>query len=221
MPVWAINAVFNFPRVNTMKNGRVVFGNLIRVLVVVAISFAAMSASADTLEVTESGVWGTDAPTTLWSAPGESWSYSFLTSSTSLASDIVLTDYGIHFQRVFSDFTYTLNGATVSTLPSSVTWYGSAWAGLLNVNFPDSPGTQVSEISFEPEGDQVFTDNLTIIPGIYSISGPYSGVFIGDTLLPLTGTVTIATVTPEPSSFLLLGSGLAALGGMIRRKLLA
>jgi hypothetical protein len=153
-------------------------------------------ARGDTLLVTDSGVWGDTAPTTVWSAPDQTWSYSFLISSTALPDDVVLTAHGIHFQRDFSDFTYTLDGASVATDPSSITWYGTAWGGLLNVNFGTAA---IPDASFEPFGLQAFDSSLTIIPGTYSYDDTYGVFFSGPSeFQPLTGDVVITDLPNRP-----------------------
>jgi hypothetical protein len=68
----------------------------------------------------------------------------------------------------------------------------------------------------------VLPSQLSEIPGS---GGPYSSLgydaYIGPEFLASSTPPSSPSVTPEPSSFLLLGSGLAGLAGMIRRKLRA
>jgi len=74
----------------------------------------------------------------------------------------------------------------------------------------------------EPAPTAPSTESLTVTPGTYSFTLDYAEVdgpgadLITD--LPLTGPVP-TTVIPEPSSFLMLGSGLAAAAAMLRRRL--
>jgi hypothetical protein len=202
-----------------MENRQVIFANCGRMLgLAAALLLGAMSASADTLTVSESGVWDATAPTTTWSAPNESWSFSFLISSTPAVSNVTQNAFGAYFDGAYSNFTYTLNGSPVSTAPTEITWFSTGYGGLFNVNFAGA--------SFEPEGDQAYTgpeSGPTIVAGTYDL-GLYSGVFLGETLLPLTGDAVIAdqsaSPTPEPSSFFLLGTGLVGLTCLAGRKLL-
>jgi hypothetical protein len=208
-----------------MENRQVTFANSVRLLgLVAALLLWAMSASAGTLTVTENGVWGAGVPTTAWSSPDESWSYSFQISSTPTVSNVTETPYGAFFDVAYSDFTYTLNGAVVSAALPEITWYSAGYGGLFNLNWPDFVP------SFEPEGDQAYTgseNDPTIVPGTYDL-GFYSGVFLNGSddepvLETLTGDVVIEatpTPTPEPSSFFLLGTGLLGLAALAGRKIL-
>jgi hypothetical protein len=203
-----------------MKNRRVDFPNSGRLLgLAAALLLGVVSASADTLIVSENGVWDATTPTTTWSAPNQSWSFSFDISSTPAVSNVTQTAFGGFFDGAYSNFTYTLNGAPVSTALPEITWFSTGYGGLFNVNFVGA--------SFELEGDQSYTGpetGPTIVPGTYDL-GLYSGVFLGSTLLPLTGDAVIAegspSPTPEPSSLFLLGTGMLGLAYFAGRKLVA
>jgi len=170
---------------------------------VVAVGFLAFnSASAQTnLLVTESGVWGAGAPSTDWTAPNESWSFSFVTSSTPAVSNVFDNEHGGFFDGASSDFSYTLNGSPVPTTPPQISWFSTGYGGLIDVNL-------AGDFSFEPLGDQAYTgseSDPTIVPGTYTLSG--GGVFFftpSTDFLPLTGEVTITQVSaPEGGATLL------------------
>jgi hypothetical protein len=203
-----------------MKNHQAVIVNPMRALgLAVVLIFAAMSASAGTYVVSESGVFAANAPTTNESAPNATFSYSFLTSTTPVVNyTISFCGFVCGFDAQFSDFTYTLNGATVDTGTPDLTWWDTAAGGLIDVAFADG--------QFSLFGSQAYTgleSAPTITPGIYPLD-PTQSVFeldmYGDGATPLTGDLSIVA-TPEPSSLLFLATGLLGLGSLIRRKLLA
>jgi hypothetical protein len=82
-------------------------------------------AAAGTVFFSGSGTWGDSAPSTPYSAPDESWSFSF-----DLPNPIASNPT---FQA--TDFVYDLNGSPVSTPLSSVKFFPVANAGLFDLNF--------------------------------------------------------------------------------------
>lgn len=183
--------------------------------IVAALALGSASASADTiLKVSESGVWASDAPTTIESAPNESWSFSFNISPNPTPTSV---DPGNGFDTDVFNFQYTLDGAPVATLPQ-ISWGNISAGGLIGLSFADG--------FFQIDGAQAYTgseSDPTIIPGIYPLSSDSEFIEFGNDYgtTPLTGDLTIADVTtPEPSSFFLLGTGLLAVcGDLTRRRL--
>ena len=145
--------------------------------------------SADMIDISGSGTWDASAPTTEFSAPNESWSFSF-TVPNPLDSN--------HTSSV-TNGEYALGGSPVSAAITSVEFFSASEFGLFDIHFSD--GGIVSLY-----GAQIYDPStLELYPGTYAAtialnaSNPPTGNG--------TGTVIVSSV-PEPSSLLLCGVGL-------------
>jgi len=147
----------------------------------------AVSGFATTLTVSESGIWGPDAPVTPYSAPGDFWSFSF---EIPAQPAVLAYTLGSNFQTgSFSDFQFTLNGAITPVTPvNGYITFTSAAVGEPFQMFT-APG-----VALIPLGPPLYTgpeSSPTIVPGSYPMSkivisgfgrdgtGYYSGPFGG------------------------------------------
>jgi hypothetical protein len=179
-------------------------------LVFCVLLFASVG-SASPLLVQESGVWGSSAPSTTWSAPGESWSYSFLIDSNPTPSTYLPGD---NFVAPFNNFNYFLNGVPVATTPDTIEWYSTNnEGGLINIYFGGI-------LTFKVYGAQAYSgseDSPTILPGVYPLAGGSVFLSAGNTDQPITGNLTI-TAVPEPATIGMMLMGVAALAGLRFRR---
>lgn len=170
----------------------------ILMLVVVAAMSWPISASADPVLVSGSGSFGANALTTDYSAPSETWSFSFVLPDPIAANPTTEA----------TDFSYFLNGSEVSILLGSVEFYTAAEGGLFQLNFDN--------VNFVGYYGADVGSTLSLVLGTFNacvgiqstnFSCPEDG----------SGSVTLARV-PEPISISLFGSGLLAVGALRRRR---
>jgi hypothetical protein len=176
---------------------------VIAILAFVAALVTPPVASASSFSFTGSGTWDQGTPTTAYSQAGATWQFSFF------LPDILSSNPTTQV----TDFSYSLNGTTVTTsLPGGVLFYSVADGGGFDLYPTINNASDVSVLSF------LFSDdvgsNLNIVGGIFRAS-----IELNDGLTPGSGsgTVTIASAaTPEPPSIILLGTALLLGSGLIR-----
>ncbi len=185
-------------------------------------ALAAGSAGASTLVVSSSGTFSNSTPASSFSAPDGTYSMSFDVSSTPAVSG---ASPGNSFDVAYTDFSYKVNGVASTAPVGSVTFYNNSVSGLLTVCFVTAcPGNGIPADGLVFEGLQAYSGSETdptILPGVYHPS--LEGVVVNgdpillssDAPLDITGS-TPPTVTPEPPSMLLLGTGLFAMAAVAK-----
>ena len=159
------------------------------------------------ITITGSGTWdNTIVSDSGVSAPGASWSFSFVVSSPLDPSLVAAT----------TNSTYSLNGAPVSGTFSFVEFYNASNYGGFDLLFDNGNGIEV----YAP---QLFDANYNLIPGSYAVTldDVFASTYVGQPPGEGSGTVSIAAASvPEPSPIVCAGISLAAATGLAlaRRK---
>jgi hypothetical protein len=173
--------------------------------------------SADTLTVTDSGTWGGDAPITTESSPGAFWSLSFQVASSPVPIGFTT---GVQTVVPITNLIFDLNGTPVQTDASGDSVELFTGEGF-RLTFPDGDDLQIQDNAQLYSGSEA---SPTVLPGSHPPG------FVNNAFL-FTGTsgfyyftsnnivITDSTI-PEPSSFLLLGFGLAALARVAARRII-
>jgi PEP-CTERM motif len=182
----------------------------------IAATAACGIASASTSYISVSGQFsGSDVANSLV-APNGTFSLSFAVDNNPVPTSGSVTSLGFDLPGLA--FSYELNGNNVPVTPSEIRFNTGANGGLFDVTV--GSGLNASEFDFQ--GDQLFggtTSAPTFANGTFALTGfTYSDPSNFDVQTPTSASVSV-TATPEPSSILLILSGLAATFiGVARRK---
>jgi hypothetical protein len=144
-----------------------------------------------------------------------------LNDQPALAGDIVEFDATIT-NNIDQPYSLFLNGYNYASLDSPLTWDDTdTEAAFLSITYPLDPGDSYTGALFfvtVPLG----TPNGTYI-GDFQVQGGSDGITydpLADEVFTITVNPAGASPVPEPSSLLLLLSGMAGLAGTLRRRLI-
>jgi hypothetical protein len=188
-----------------------------------ALGMTPQSALADSSSITVGSSFAPGSPTTLFSAPGDAFSFSFsLPSSSPCACGPTSNGFDVN-----ALVNYTLGSTSFNNLPAVIAFAPSSLGGLFDVE------VTVDGVLYDwfLIGSQVYTVNsagtvATLLPnGIFSITpgdtASGSGSFFFDTngdFAPLPGgSVGLTSRAPEPPALLLLICGCLSLAALKRK----
>jgi PEP-CTERM motif len=180
----------------------------VRMRLLAVLLFAA-SLSASPITISGNGTFSASTPTSTFSAPSETWSFSFTLDSQLAVSSILAGSY--FSTTAFSGFTYFLNGSPDAITPDHLTFFRSGDGGMFNICV--SAGC---DNGFYFQGPQMYTGSEstpTILTGPFTSTALYLGVNSVSTTEANTTVQAVGSGVPEPSTFLALGTGLLVLAG--------
>lgn len=178
------------------------------------------SSTAAALQFVGGNVFANDAPITGFTAPGGVWSVFFTVDS--LPAPLISTDIG--FDVIFSNFTYSLNGAVIDVTPR-IRFFSSDYSGMLDIDFVSGANPDMDPITgMSFTGPSMFSGSTsapTLLEGSYTAS---NGTFWVETsaVQPLGGTVVSladSASVPEPdTAFGFLAAGVCFIASGIMRR---
>jgi hypothetical protein len=170
--------------------------------------------------ISSSGTFSATTPSSAFSEPGDTWSFSFVVDDNPSVSNVVLGEY---FDVSFSAFNYTLNGASVAITPVDIRFFSTVELGMFDICFNETCSGESETDGFaytSNTGQQMYTGDEsapTMLTGTFTPTG--LDVEVGGAgYLQVVNDVDSSEI-PEPSTLLTLGVGilLALAGQRLRR----
>lgn len=189
-----------------------------------ALTSALVAAQAAPMTVSSSGTYDASAPTSFFTAPSATWSFSFTVDDQPVPLPAPFTETLFFTTVPFSNFSFLLGGVAILTPASYVAFYNVANGGGMDVGFGDlyDPLAETFALSFY--GSQMYSGDEftpTILAGIYSPSGGTSGtgfdIVLNSSGRGQPGADVVISAVPAPSALLLCVTTLGLLAAGRRR----
>jgi len=172
-----------------------------------------MPAGAATLTYSASGTFSATTPTTAYSAPNQTWAFSFQMETNPM---LYGSQVGVFFNPVVSNFTYTLNGSPVPVTPDALAFDNGAFDGGFGFSFALHPTFIALALNNQSgTGTQLYSgpeSAPTMLTGTFTFEPTFA---VGETLYPQSRTtIQVAPFipgTPVPPSWILALIGLGCL----------
>jgi PEP-CTERM motif len=189
----------------------------------VVLLLAVQSAFADSINYFTSATYDSSTPITALSAPNTAFSFSF---SIPTAVSISASDPDSFTTTV--PITFTLGSMHQTLSGTAIIFYANSLAGGFDIDLTLNGNSYMWEFGAGPQLFIGSTSNPVLLTGSFPFgTGVFAfglpGAEIGHLFSPPSGTIVASTPTtvPEPSSLTLLGTGIVAIAGAIRKKLLS
>lgn len=180
-------------------------------MIAAAIAMSVSAAQAGVIVISGSGTWGSSAPTSTWSAPNETYSFSFdLPDPPNSASPAPGTDItGGYVTTQITNFVYDLNGSSVGGTPTyGVEFYPASFGGGFDLLFSSSNADLVDfygPVIESAAGGNIplgtYTENID-----FSLTNFPSG---NGTASIVVSSLSVPAAAPEPATWALLLFGFA------------
>jgi hypothetical protein len=173
------------------------------------------------------GTFSNTTPSSAFSGPDDTWSFSFQIDTNPVVSDV---DSGQAFDAAVSNFVYLLNGVATTATLADVRFFNSSVDGGFSICFtPACTGINYPVNGLSTTGQQMYTgtESVPTITNNYTFTSMSFVVCVNNS--PVTSVCPNAQTdqlmmevgSPEPSSWLLIGGGFLMLGSLRRRYRLA
>lgn len=171
-----------------------------------------------TFTLTDGGTWAGDAPNTTESAAGQTWSVSFQMAASPTPISVTT---GVQTVVPITNLVFILNGTAVQTQATGGSVELFTGEGF-RLYLPNNDALQIQDIGQLYSGTEA---SPTVLAGNYPAGSGTNAFLFDDSTSQFyyfasnNIVITADGTAPEPSSFLLLGAGLAALAGVARRRM--